>query len=182
MRTFRTVSRVDRSAAPSTDSARADVVKPCSVQVRRPACSETAVHPLDASHALAHHSARPGRPCTYDTAEYSQRVHCAPMPLHRDRARAAAKVRRGTMSTHSRNRECSQWVLSVLTVHAEIGPATALRRLSCTLPHSFLGGEGGGEGGGGAEGGSERWNYPNGTRPPFCAAKVGTLSTLSGHF
>ena len=65
---FRTVSRADRSAAPSTDSARADVVKPCSVQVRRPAFSETAVHPLDASHALAHHSARPGRPCTYDTA------------------------------------------------------------------------------------------------------------------
>jgi hypothetical protein len=34
-------------------------------------------------------------------------------------------------------------------VHAEIGPATALRRLYCTLPHSFLGGEGG-EGGRGA--------------------------------
>jgi hypothetical protein len=54
---FRT-SHVDRSATPSGSV-------PCSVQVRRNASRETAVHPLAASHALAHHSARPCGPCTF---------------------------------------------------------------------------------------------------------------------
>jgi hypothetical protein len=54
---FRT-SHVDRSATPSGSV-------PCSVQVRRKASRETAVHPLAASHALAHHSARPCGPCTF---------------------------------------------------------------------------------------------------------------------
>ena len=122
---FRTVSRADRSAAPSaSDSA------PCSVHVRRPACSETAVHPLDASHALAHHSARPARACTYDAAYHTLSTHsghtahhCRCNELHRDRARTAAKARCGTPSTYSRSRECSQRVLGVLAVHAETGPA-----------------------------------------------------------
>ncbi len=71
---FRT-SHVDRSATPSGSV-------PCSVQVRRKESRETAVHPLAASHALAHHSARPWGPCTFAQipySEYSQRVLCAPL-------------------------------------------------------------------------------------------------------
>ena len=70
--------------------------------------------------------------------------HCHCNVLHRERARTAAKARRGTMSTHSRNPECSQCV----SEYSQSTPRQGRQRRCDGSPvlsrtqsgHSFLGG------------------------------------------